>query len=314
MARILVVDDSLVDLRLASRLLEKNPDWEVTTARNGREGLEQVELEIPDLIVTDLKMPEMNGLELVEAIRNEYPLVPVVLMTAGGSETIAVTALEKGAASYVPKNELGSDLIETVDRILASSSKRRKRRRLQNYLTSVSYVLENDLDLISALVAEIREMVQSRWIFDENESLRFASAVDEALTNAYFHGNLEVSSDLREEDPNAYHDLANSRRRVEPYNQRQIRVHLELSKAEVSITIEDEGTGFNPDSLPDPTSPGYLERPSGRGVLLMRAFTDVLEFNESGNRVTMRKTASRTHDGDYIIGDSLEAAEESESA
>lgn len=303
MVRILVVDDNLVDLRLASRLLEKNPDWVVTTARNGREGLEQVELEIPDLIVTDLKMPEMNGLELVEAIRNEYPLVPVVLMTAGGSESIAVTALEKGAASYVPKNELASDLISTVDRILASSSKRRKRRRLQNYLTTVTYVLENDLDLISALVAEIRETVQHRWIFDENESLRFASAVDEALTNAYFHGNLEVSSDLREEDPNAYHDLANSRREQDPYKSRQIKVQLELSKSEVSITITDEGRGFDPDSLPDPTSPGYLERPSGRGVLLMRAFTDDVTFNDSGNQVTMRKKASNELDGDFIISD-----------
>ncbi|TWT58436.1 Nitrogen regulation protein NR(I) [Thalassoglobus neptunius] len=309
MARILVVDDSLVDLRLASRLLEKIPDWEVTTARNGREGLEQVELEIPDLIVTDLKMPEMNGLELVEAIRNEYPLVPVVLMTAGGSETIAVTALEKGAASYVPKTELGSELIDTVERILASSNKRRKRRRLLNYLSSVSYVLDNDLDLISALVAEIRETVQERWIFDENESLRFASAVDEALTNAYFHGNLEVSSDLREEDPNAYHDLANTRRKQEPFRSRQIHVELNMSKEEVSITIVDQGSGFDPEALPDPTSPGYLERPSGRGVLLMRAFTDSIEFNPTGNAVTLRKKVNRQLNGDYIIDDTLETSE-----
>lgn len=128
MARILVVDDSLVDLRLASRLLEKNPDWEVCTARNGKEGIAQVELEIPDLIVTDLKMPEMNGLELVEVIRNEYPLVPVVLMTAAGSESIAVLALEKGAASYVPKNEIANELVDTVSRILSTSTKRRKQQ------------------------------------------------------------------------------------------------------------------------------------------------------------------------------------------
>lgn len=301
MARILVVDDSLVDLRLASRLLEKNPDWEVSSARNGREGLAQVELEIPDLIVTDLKMPEMNGLELVEVIRNEYPLVPVVLMTAAGSESIAVTALEKGAASYVPKNELGSELVNTVARILSTSTRRRKRRRLLNYLTSMSYVLENDLDLISALVAEIRETVQQRWIFDENESLRLASAVDEALTNAYFHGNLEVSSELREDDPNAYHDLANARRKIEPYNQRLIHVDVELSRDEVKVTIRDEGPGFNPEGLPDPTAPGYLERASGRGVLLMRAFTDAVLYNQTGNVVILKKRSSRQLNGNYVL-------------
>lgn len=301
MARILVVDDSLVDLRLASRLLEKNPDWEVCTARNGKEGIAQVELEIPDLIVTDLKMPEMNGLELVEVIRNEYPLVPVVLMTAGGSETIAVDALEKGAASYVPKNILANELVDTVARILSTSTKRRKQRRLQNYLTSMNYVLENDLDLISALVAEIRETVQQRWIFDENESLRLASAVDEALTNAYFHGNLEVSSDLREDDPNAYHDLANARRKVEPYRDRSIHVNVELSREEVVITIRDEGPGFNPDGLPDPTMPGYLERASGRGVLLMRAFTDEVRYNTVGNIVVLKKKTSKNHNGNYVL-------------
>lgn len=309
MARILVVDDSLVDLRLASRLLEKNPDWEVCTARNGKEGLGQVELEIPDLIVTDLKMPEMNGLELVEVIRNEYPLVPIVLMTAAGSESIAVTALEKGAASYVPKNELASELVDTVARILSTSTRRRKQRRLLNYLTSVSYVLENDLDLISALVGEIRETVQQRWIFDENESLRLASAVDEALTNAYFHGNLEVSSDLREDDPNAYHDLANTRRKIAPFNTRSIHVTVKLSREEAVITIRDEGAGFNPEGLPDPTQPGYLERPSGRGVLLMRAFTDEVFYNESGNEVTLRKRASQQHDGNYVLDENSELPE-----
>ncbi|QDT32619.1 ATP-binding response regulator [Thalassoglobus polymorphus] len=309
MARILVVDDSLVDLRLASRLLEKNPDWEVCTARNGKEGLIQVENEIPDLIVTDLKMPEMNGLELVEVIRNEYPLVPIVLMTAAGSESIAVTALEKGASSYVPKNELAAELVNTVARILSTSNKRRKQRRLLNYLTSTSYVLENDLDLISALVAEIRETVQQRWIFDENESLRLASAVDEALTNAYFHGNLEVSSDLREDDPNAYHDLANTRRKMLPYSSRLIHVKLELSREEVKITIRDEGPGFNPDGLPDPTAPGYLERASGRGVLLMRAFTDEVQYNKTGNVVTLKKCSSKIQDENYILDENSEITE-----
>lgn len=310
MARILVVDDSLVDLRLASRLLEKNPDWVVSTARNGREGLAQVEAEIPDLIVTDLKMPEMNGLELVEVIRNEYPLVPVVLMTAAGSESIAVLALEKGAASYVPKNELASELVNTAERILSTSTKRRKQRRLLNYLTSMSYVLENDLDLISALVGDIRETVQQRWIFDENESLRLASAVDEALTNAYFHGNLEVSSALREDDPNAYHDLANSRRKVEPYKSRLIHVDVELRRDEVTITIRDEGPGFNPHKLPDPTAPGYLERASGRGVLLMRAFTDEVEYNQTGNVVTLKKRSSRRLDGNFVLDEDNELTEE----
>ena len=121
MARILVVDDAVMDLRLASKLLERNADWTIACAQDGREALERVESDLPDLVVTDLQMPGMSGLELVEAMRTEFPLIPVVLMTAAGSEEIAVEALRLGAASYVPKRELAADLVDTVARLLASS-------------------------------------------------------------------------------------------------------------------------------------------------------------------------------------------------
>ena len=113
--------------------------------------------------------------------------------------------------------------------------------------------------------------------------------VNEALTNAYYHGNLEISSEVRERDAREYHDLALQRRQVAPYAERRIHVRLHLDRDQLSITIRDEGPGFDPESLPDPTAPGYLERPCGRGVLLMRAFMDFVSFNEAGNEVTLVK-------------------------
>ncbi len=67
-----------------------------------------------DLVITDLMMPETNGLELVAAVRQLYPQVPVILMTAYGNESIAVEALERGAASYVPKSQQADRLSDTV--------------------------------------------------------------------------------------------------------------------------------------------------------------------------------------------------------
>ena len=289
MARILIVDDSLVDRQVAGKLLQRDTDWTVGVAETGRVALEQIELDLPDLVVTDLQMPEMNGLELVEAMREEYPLIPVILMTAAGSEKIAVEAIERGASSYVPKTELSVDLVPTVHRILAQSTRRRGRRRLLNYMNEVEYSLDNDLELISSLVAEVRELTEERCLLDERDSLRLATAVDEALTNAYYHGNLEISSEVRERDAREYHDLALQRRQVAPYAERRIHVRLHLDRDQLSITIRDEGPGFDPESLPDPTAPGYLERPCGRGVLLMRAFMDFVSFNEAGNEVTLVK-------------------------
>ena len=292
MPRILVVDDSLLDRKVAGMLLEKQSDWSVLYAGDGTEAVDQLESHLPDLVVTDLQMPNMNGLELVEAVRDEYPLIPVVLMTGAGSERIAVEAIEKGAASYVPKTELAADLVEIVDRLLATSAERRSRRRLQNYMTEISYVVENDLELLSALVQELRQLIGERWLLEEAACLRFATAVDEALQNAYFHGNLEISSEIRESDADAYRNLAEQRRHEEPFCRRSISVRVLVSKQQVSVNVCDEGPGFDPSQLPDPTAPGFIERPCGRGVFLMRSFADEVRFNETGNEVTLVKRSA----------------------
>ena len=289
MATILVVDDAQADRLLAGGLLEKRADWEVSYANDGQEALEAVRANAPDLVLTDLNMPNLNGLELVEALKEDSPLTPVVLMTAKGSEEIAVEALQKGAASYVSKNALARDLFETIERVLATSDENRNHRRLLNHMSEVAFTLENDLNLISSAVSYLRQMMTDLRVFNESDSLRIGSALDEALTNAYYHGNLEVSSELRAQDHNLYHNLAKERSREEPYRDRRIRVRANISSEQVIFVIRDEGPGFDPSRLPDPTDPEYLERPSGRGVLLMRTFMDEISYNETGNEVTMVK-------------------------
>src|SRR5262245_5394091 len=96
--RVLVVDDNAEDRLLVGTIVEQNLGWQVAQAKHGKEALALFEREPPDLVVTDLQMPEMGGLELVEALRKKYPLVPVVLMTAFGSEDMAIKALQGGAA------------------------------------------------------------------------------------------------------------------------------------------------------------------------------------------------------------------------
>src|SRR5579859_1843524 len=102
MARILVVEDSPTQAEQI-RLMLEDEGFEVATAANGQEALALIERGAPDIVATDLEMPVMNGLQLVEAVRRDHPGLPVTLMTAHGSEGIAALALRQGAASYVPK-------------------------------------------------------------------------------------------------------------------------------------------------------------------------------------------------------------------
>ena len=112
MITILVVDDSAVDRRFVKGLLVKNADWRVVCVEDGAEALAFIRNDPPELVVTDLQMPNLNGLELVAAVRKEFPFVPVILMTSQGSEEIALQALSSGAASYSPKKQLAQDLAE----------------------------------------------------------------------------------------------------------------------------------------------------------------------------------------------------------
>jgi len=291
MTTILVVDDSAMDRRLVGGILEKNPDWTVIYADNGRAALAAVESHIPDLVLTDMQMPEMNGLELVTAVKEEYPLIPVVLMTAQGSEEIAVQALKHGAASYVPKRRLGQELREMVERVLGAADVDRSESRLMHRVTlqETKFELETDSTLVPSVVNYIQQAMTRMRFCDETDCLRVGVALEEALLNSYYHGNLEISSDLREADHNAYYQLSKKRSYEPPYCNRKIYVESFLTPDECRFVIRDEGPGFDPNSLPDATDPANLERPCGRGLLLIRTFMDEVQFNERGNEVTLIK-------------------------
>lgn len=291
MTSVLVVDDSAVDRSLVGGLLRRNPDLDVDYAVNGAEALQRIEQQTPELVISDLIMPELDGLELVAAVRGRFPLVPVILMTSKGSEEIAVQALQAGAASYVPKRRLAAQLLSTVDNVLAASSAQRGHSRLMGCLTRshFSFVLGNDCTLFRPLIAYLQESAGHLGLGDPVERTRLGVAMEEALANALYHGNLEVCSALRDEDDRSYFGEVQKRRCQSPYAERQIHVEAELSREQARFVVRDEGRGFDPSTLPDPTDPENLERSSGRGILLMRTFMDEVAFNDVGNEVRMVK-------------------------
>jgi CheY-like chemotaxis protein len=295
MATILIVDDTTLERRRAGGLLEKDAgtgvELKIEYAADGCEALAALQRVPIDLVVTDLHMPKKNGLELVEEIRTTFPSVPVILMTAFGSEEIAAQALRAGAAGYVPKRYLARDLRDTVDKTLELTRDARQQQRVLEYLAESEYrfQLETDLSLIPPLVGYLQNNLKRRKLCDEVAELRVVIALREALLNAFAHGNLEASSELRETDDRAYRNLIEQRRTQAPYRDRRIHVHVRESPAEVNYVIRDEGPGFNPASLPDPTDPANLEKCSGRGLLLIRTFMDEVRHNEQGNEITMIK-------------------------
>ncbi|MFV1964794.1 MAG: response regulator [Pirellulaceae bacterium] len=285
---VLVVDDSPVDRRLVGGLLGKSPNIEIEYAADGEEAMKAMARVHPSLVVTDLMMPNMDGLELVAAAVDKYPLVPVILMTGKGSEEIAVKALKAGAASYVPKAVLSSLLLDTVENVLAMAHEEQTQVRLMDCMTGCSFLIDNDASMIPALVNYLRRFIRKSGLCDETSGIRTCVALEEALNNALYHGNLELESIARE-DRAAYRALVDERRRADPFRSRRISVDVTVTPTEGRFTIRDEGSGFDPRELPDPTDPANLEKLCGRGLLLMRTFMDGVEFNDKGNEVTLIK-------------------------
>ena len=314
MPTVLIVDDSSTDRRFAGGLLSKIEGLNVEYAVDGGDALMKMELHVPDLVVTDLDMPSINGLELVQVIRQAYPIVPVILMTARGSEDFAVKALKAGASSYVPKRQLTFQLAETVNQVLQAAHRDRTHLRLKRRLQrhEVEFSIENDQELISSMVHYLQEMATDMGSCNESERVRIGVALQEALTNACFHGNLELCSSMRETDHRAYYDLAIERINSLPWSSRRIRVIARFTANEAEFTIRDDGFGFDRDCLFDPTDPENLERPCGRGLLLMHTFMDDVQYNAVGNEVKLTKRRKSTSGVENLMSGVSVAATEAE--
>ncbi len=288
MARILVVDDSPLDRTLISGLLTVRSEWMVETADDGALAVKAIDSFDPELIVTDLQMPNMDGLELVQHVRTHHPEIPVVLTTSVGSEQIAMDALRAGATSFSPKSMLATDLVSKVGEVLELSQRMRYAHtvRIEPAPKQMAFVLENDLSLAAPAIEHLQNSLPE-W--SSRDRLQIGMALDEALVNAMHHGNLEVDSSLKERDCDQYYETVRLRRAEEPYCNRRVRVEAEFSQQHICVQISDEGPGFNPRDVPNPCEETNLHRVCGRGLFLIRSFMDQIAHNQVGNQITMTR-------------------------
>src|SRR5262250_2771652 len=113
--RILAVDDHPLVRRGIANLVAGQPDLSlVAEACNGREAIQQFRAHHPDVTLMDLQMPEMNGLDAIIAIRNEYPEARIIVLTTYTGDVQVLRALKAGARAYLLKNLLHKELLETI--------------------------------------------------------------------------------------------------------------------------------------------------------------------------------------------------------
>ncbi len=165
--KILVVEDNpdIVEILVLHTLAPLN--FEIVVAHNGKDGLEKALQEKPDLILLDLNMPYMNGFEMLQAMRAALQDFPVIVMTAAGSETIAVSAFRLGVRDYLTKPFSNEEVRQAIDRALLEKRLKReftqankdliKAETIRQTVATLSHHINNHIQVIDAGLALLNE-------------------------------------------------------------------------------------------------------------------------------------------------------------
>ncbi len=265
--RLLVVDDEWTVIELFSSFLSSK-GYQVTAAYNGRDALDLFNSQPFDLVLADLRMPNMNGLSLLEEMKKIHPQVPVVMISGYGDVETVVKALKLGAENFLTKPVDMDDLERVVEQSLAISCVRPGGSKIQGMIQQTTHIeTQSRPEFMADIVYQIAlsSVAVGFSMFDLNSNLKLA--LIEALTNAIEHGNQNHADKL-------------------------VRVDACLKRDLLEVTIHDEGSGFDYGEQYDPTEEENLLSERGRGLFLIRAIMDEVAFNQTGNAVTLKKYRS----------------------
>ena len=156
-ARLLIVDDEPDMVENCARILGR-AGYDCLTATDPRRALGMIESERPDLLLTDLKMPDVDGMELLRHARELDPAMPVIMITAFATIESAVAAVREGAFDYLPKNFSVDQLTVTVERALRQRRLTQENRNLREQLQT-TFALDNVIGRSPAM-AQVFELVK----------------------------------------------------------------------------------------------------------------------------------------------------------
>jgi CheY-like chemotaxis protein/anti-sigma regulatory factor (Ser/Thr protein kinase) len=272
--RILIVDDDRDVHRLLMAALEA-PDRTIHSAYDGLEGLRSVETELYDLVLTDVNMPGLDGLALLERIRSIRPNTEVLVMTVANTPENVIHAVRQQAFTYFSKPFTLNAVAEMAERALAGKSSAKDIEVVSARPNWVELRLRCKLATADRILQFLREM---RTGIPPTDEENIATAFREILFNAIEHGGGS--------DP-----------------EKSVSITYMRAEKAIIYQVRDPGPGFSFNVLPHAAVSNPLDspmehigireslglRPGGFGILLTRELVDELIYNEVGNEVLLIK-------------------------
>jgi len=293
LSTILVVDDEEV-VRFTLQKKLSRLGYNVISLEKAEDVLYIIKnnVEKVDLIITDVKLRKMDGIELLRRVKNSDEPIPVLLVTGHGNVEDAIRALKYGANDYIRKPFDINEVAISVRNILRRKEEEKIADNFGTYSVFEKSIFEiyNEPQLINPLSYKLTRDLVPLGLFNETTCENITLALREAISNAMFHGNLEISSEIRNNGGIKQFNLEIEKRKsLEPYVLRKIKIIYEKTLDFVEYVIEDCGNGFDCNNLPDPRDPDNFFKNNGRGLLIIRIHMDEVEWNDKGNLIRMRK-------------------------
>jgi serine/threonine-protein kinase RsbW len=269
--RILIVDNN-DELRAILENVLGSLGHEAVVTGDRDEALSRDDLDQFDVIISDLTeeaspddLPELANSDTPDGLANRQPRRHLLTrVVANDAEPTIVKAFKMVAANYLRYPYNKDELRAIVEQTLSYKLRYVDDPNLLSHThEKIEFELPSDLTLMNGVLQYLLERVAKLGVIALEKSNLFI-ALDEAFVNAVKHGNKNDPTKL-------------------------VRVGAELSPKEASFTVEDEGEGFDVQTIPDPCDPANLFKSSGRGVLLIYNIMDEVEYNAQGNRVKMVK-------------------------
>ncbi len=290
--KVLIVEDDEPS-RLFLATVTRHLGHEVSEAADGAAGWRQFQAEGPDLVFSDIAMPVMDGLQMLERIRERSPETVVIMTTAFGSPEHTLRALRLRANDFLVKPLQLQDITANLRKYADVLGTRSTEREVVGFMVLRHLVMRlgNRPELVGKVADRLMQETDSR--IPRSERLGVRLGLVEILLNAIEHGNLGITY---EEKTAAlaggsldWQNLVMARAADPRYRDRKTTIDFRLEADLCSWTITDEGAGFDWRNMPDPNTPGNLLAAHGRGVMLSRLTFDEVVYEGSGNRVTLRK-------------------------
>jgi len=256
--KILIIDD-YDDLATSLRDTFEKAGHSVEVVDSRQQAMDHEDLDAFDLVITDLEVDNSNVAS--ESDEDQAPCLPHMPDCRPGEHVKAF----KLCASHFRREEFDEDELKNFIETILNYKNRYvdKAERVRDLHEKIEFELPSALSPMNAILDYLLNRVEKLGVIKPEQSNLFV-ALDEAFVNAVKHGN--------------------------KYNaQKLVRITAELSRNEASFTVEDEGEGFDVNSIPDPLDPDNLFKTSGRGVLFIYNIMDEVKYNERGNRLTMVK-------------------------